>query len=447
MNSKTKAPKQTIEEKLTQRIIELIETNSTEVGLDWAKIGLRAMHNANGKPYNLMNSMLLSDAASDQGYKNTQWLTFNQVKEKGGSVKGQKSSLIVLTFPSFEKNADGSYKYDEAGEKIIRGFYRKGVNVFNIEQTGLEADKNYAFTIEENEDLELSKVTQSLVDNFPTPIEFSGQKAFYSPTRNTITLPEVKLFTSEAAIFSTAAHECAHSTGQEGWLNREGITNFDSFGSKQYAKEELIAELAAALTCMKVGSEYKVEHHANYLKSWLEALKEDPKFILNVMNDATKASDEILKYIDESTYYNQENQSEVSEDKKTEEKLKFGSGVSEEEFKRHLVGTNFEQARKTYGQSAIAALMTTDSLTADLENISGELSEDQVEFIEKTKLFISQNTSNANKLVLQLKKKIISGEFEEQMQSDFDAAMSDKTFQLVDKYKPRSKTKGNSQSM
>ena len=289
--------KMTPEERLTNSIVSLIENNQTEGSIDWVKVGLHEQHNANGDRYNSTNNLILSEEAQSRGYKNTQWLTFNQSKKLGGELKGQKSTYIVLSFPVFEKDKNsGKFIFDKNGKKIIKFFKRSGMPVFNIEQTGLEVDPKLNIDEAVLDKTELSEATEEFIKKFPVNIDWNGDKAYYNPGMNFIGMPGRDQFKNESGLFSVLAHECSHSTGHKDWLDRDGITGKHAFGSKGYAKEELVAELSAAMICSKMGVEYKLEHHASYLKSWIEVLNNDSKFIFKAMHDATKASDEVLKY-------------------------------------------------------------------------------------------------------------------------------------------------------
>ena len=287
------------EQRVTNTIIELIESNQTESGLNWVKLGSRFQHRQDGKPYNLLNSLILSEEATKSGYKNTQWLTFNQVKKLEGNVKGQKSTYIVLSFPVFEKDDSGKLILNKKGEKQIKTFRNGGCAVFNIEQTGLTPDPKFNFETLELEPLELDSMSKDFISAFPVPISFDGgNKAYYKPSDHSIHLPETEQFTSNGAFLSVLLHEATHSTGHSSWLNRDGINGKHAFGSTGYAFEELVAELGASMLCNKYGIEYKMEFHASYIQSWLKTLNNDAKAIFKASSHAQKAVNEISKYID-----------------------------------------------------------------------------------------------------------------------------------------------------
>ena len=156
------------------------------------------------------------------------------------------------------------------------------------------------------------------------PINIEHQdNAFYSISRNQITIPEKSQFKDGESWYGTAFHEMVHSTGAENQLNR--LQPQSGFGSDEYAREELVAELGSALVCQKYGMTKNLkEDSAAYLKSWLGSLKESPSFIKTTLMDVKKATSILTQRIDEVSLEIKEQQSEdvaasVSE-KDTEEK-------------------------------------------------------------------------------------------------------------------------------
>jgi antirestriction protein ArdC len=294
---KIRKDKLSSEERITNSIIELIENNETDSGIDWVKVGLRDQHNHLGKEYNELNSLILSEEANRMGYTNTQWLTFQQIKKAEGNVKGQRSTYIVLSFPLFKKDKNNKYVFDKNGDKILNGFRKGGCAVFNIEQTGLTIDPKFNVEDIKLDKVELSVMTKSLIEDFPVEVYFSGNEAFYNPNLNFITLPKKDQFVSEEALISVLLHEMSHSTGHKDWLNRDGINGKHKFGSTGYAKEELVAELSAAMICSKLGIEYKLAYHASYIQNWLSILKNDSNYIFKASRLAKDACIEVMKYV------------------------------------------------------------------------------------------------------------------------------------------------------
>jgi antirestriction protein ArdC len=125
--------------------------------------------------------------------------------------------------------------------------------------------------------------------------------AFYSPSNDTVGLPERKRFDTEDAYHATLFHELVHSTGHEKRLNRQSITERNGFGSDPYCKEELIAELGSAFLCGQAGIvERTIDNSAAYLEGWLTRLQEDKTLIVYAAAQAQKAADFILNRTPES---------------------------------------------------------------------------------------------------------------------------------------------------
>ncbi len=124
-----------------------------------------------------------------------------------------------------------------------------------------------------------------------------GDDAYFSISKNEIVIPEKKQFKSGESFYSNLSHEMAHSTGAENQLNR---LKPSSFGSKEYAREELVAEMSAALVSQRYGmSKVVKEDSLPYLKNWLDSLKEEPAFIKTVLQDVKKAAGMINQHIDQ----------------------------------------------------------------------------------------------------------------------------------------------------
>jgi antirestriction protein ArdC len=107
-------------------------------------------------------------------------------------------------------------------------------------------------------------------------------------------MPHTDLFESVEKYYSTLFHELGHSTGASTRLNREGVVNIDYFGSHQYASEELIAEMTAAMLCATTGIELQVEHSAAYIDHWMERIGRDHKLLMSAASAAQKAADCVL---------------------------------------------------------------------------------------------------------------------------------------------------------
>lgn len=238
------------------------------------------------KAYRGINVMLLGSA----GYECPHWATYNQLKSIGGMVKkGEKSSPIVFWSKTSYKDKDND---DEERQSFILRYY----NAFNLEQVdGIEVP----VTVPPEEDDTFTPIEKAerLVERIPNrcPIKSGGSKAFYSPYRDFVMMPDAKAFYSPEEYYSTLFHELAHSTGHTSRLNRFKDNKSDSKGTKGYAREELRAELASCylMNDLKIKTTVTEENSVAYLQSWRQRLIDDPTIIMATAGKAQEICDYI----------------------------------------------------------------------------------------------------------------------------------------------------------
>ena len=265
---------------VTARIIAQMEQSLIPWHKPWIATG-KAVSHATGKPYSLLNQMLLGRPG--------EYLTFRQCQEAGGKVKkGEKSSLVV--FWKWIEQED-----EETGEVKEIPFLRY-YNVFHINQCEgitprhpLPVMPNGAASHE---------AAQSIIDDYIARegvhlVHQHGDRACYRPSTDEVVLPLRSQFSSTAEYYSTTFHELAHSTGHESRLNRLNHAAF--FGTQEYSKEELVAEIGAASLVNHSGLETStsLRNNAAYIQNWLKVLKDDKRFIVSAAGKAEKA----VKYI------------------------------------------------------------------------------------------------------------------------------------------------------
>ncbi|MCV3371732.1 zincin-like metallopeptidase domain-containing protein [Campylobacter lari] len=242
------------------------------------------------KPYNGINSINLML----QNYNDPRWLTYKQAQSINAQVrKGEKSTLIQ--YWQFSEIVD---KLDEEGNIITN---EKGeVEQIEVKLENPKVFFAYVFNAEQIENMPKLEQKQE-IDNFKTIkeaqkilndskaiIHHQGNRAFYNVANDTITLPMKENFLSEGAYYATALHELGHWSGHESRLNRD--LNHP-FGSKEYAKEELRAEIASFLFNGKIGLDYDPGQHLSYIDSWVKILEDKPHEIFKATSDATKIVD------------------------------------------------------------------------------------------------------------------------------------------------------------
>lgn len=285
-----------------------------------------------GRPYTGSNAFLCQIHTTMEHYRMPVYLTIKQIRDAGGMIKKGEHSIPIFKWDLRIKDKDGkklsesdyrNMTKEEQAECTVRP-YLKVYNEWNIDQTNLEeVNKEKYDTIlkrfksEPIKD-EVGMYKNEAFDNllkeqsWVCPIEYEkfNESAFYSPKRDQIVVPSKKqfnisntpedVFKDGMEFYGTTIHEMAHSTGHESRLGRDGIVKMDQFGSDQYAKEELVAELTSALIGNAMGFDSRIrENNIAYLQNWIGSLKKDPKFLKSVMSDVNKSSKMVLEHIDE----------------------------------------------------------------------------------------------------------------------------------------------------
>jgi antirestriction protein ArdC len=192
------------------------------------------------RPYRGVNTFLLALARSKAGYESNYWLTFKQIETLGGSVKGQRSEMVVFWKLLEKPTANPTAEKDTDYIPMLR-YYR----VFNIDQvTGINKP-----TAGELPAFEPIAEAEAIAGKYQAEIAVThgGTRAYYQPSTDSINMPERQTFDGAAEYYSTLFHEFTHSTGHESRLNRPGIIETHYFGDEIYSKEELVAEMGAAM--------------------------------------------------------------------------------------------------------------------------------------------------------------------------------------------------------
>jgi len=267
-------------QEITNRIIEQMEGGVIPWQKPWVSSG-SCISYATGKPYNLLNQMLLGRPG--------EYATFKQIQQAGGYVrKGEKSSMVV--FWKWLEQED-----EETGEKKEIPFLRY-YNVFHIDQCeGLKARHVEPLPQIVNPDQQAEDIIRNYLSASGVKLAHQeGNRAFYRPSTDSITLPLQAQFKATSEYYSTAFHEMVHSTGHKSRLDRLEKTAF--FGSEAYSKEELIAEIGAAALVNHAGLEtaHSFRNNAAYVQNWLQVLRNDKRFIVSAAGKAEKAVSLIL---------------------------------------------------------------------------------------------------------------------------------------------------------
>jgi antirestriction protein ArdC len=236
------------------------------------------------KEYRGLNVFTLAS----QGYPSRFWLTFNQTSKLGGKIrKGEKSSPVIF----WNVGEEGEIVTSDGKQDTSRRFLLRYYNVFNFAQTG--GIDIPASLLQETRTNDAISTCEQIIANMPNPPAFEqSYKAWYSASSDVVGMPARGLFHSSEEYYATQFHELAHSTGHAKRLHRENFDNPVAFGSDSYSKEELIAEMTAAMLCGIAGIEQKtLENSAAYLKTWIARLKSDSRLIVSAASHAQKAAD------------------------------------------------------------------------------------------------------------------------------------------------------------
>lgn len=269
---------------VTNRIIEQLDNGIIPWRKPWTGVQGGAYSGATGKPYSLLNQMLLIKPGA--------YFTFNEISKRGGKVrKGEKSHMIVF----WKMLTVEESRNVETGESETRTVpILKYFNVFHIDQCeGISAEEFKP--TEHTANPAADKVISQYISRENLTLKHvKGDKAYYSPAFDCVVLPLLEQFTDTAEYYSTAFHELTHSTGHSKRLNR--LTATAHFGSEIYSKEELVAEIGAAALMNYTGIETAkaFRNSAAYIQSWLRALQNDKRLIVSASGAAAKAFDYII---------------------------------------------------------------------------------------------------------------------------------------------------------
>ncbi len=273
-------------EMVTERIINQLEQGIVPWQKPWTGIRSGAYNRISKKSYSLINQLMLKHDG--------EYATFKQWESLGGHVrKGEKSEIVVFwkITPIEETKEDGT---KEVKQIPLLRYY----NVFHISQVeGVEP-----LTEDEREQIEPIEKAENVLHDYWTREDIkvehkAGDKAYYSPTRDMICLPLFEQFTDTSEYYSTAYHESVHSTMKESRCNRaeDRKGKLVAFGSNEYSKEELVAEIGSAniLNILGIETRKSFSNSAAYIQSWISVLQNDVKFIVSASSKAEKA----VKYI------------------------------------------------------------------------------------------------------------------------------------------------------
>ena len=293
---KAGAQQQDIYERITNLMIERLQEGRIPWKQPWGHSEFHPKNYVTKRPYSGFNALLLAFSYTQPFY-----LTFNQVKELGGAViKGSKSLPVVYYDRTYYLKSTGQKITSDEARLLPRDAYTakpfmKYYNVFNVSQVeGIEFD----LPIPKTNDIPIIDTCERIWSRMPgrPKLITKGQQACYVPPLDQIWMPHRELFHQAEGYYATLFHEMIHSTGHSLRLNRKEVTEAIRFGSCDYSKEELVAELGSCFLMSHAGCENQItmDNAAAYINGWISKLQSDPKFLLEASGKASRAVEFIL---------------------------------------------------------------------------------------------------------------------------------------------------------
>ena len=302
--------KTNVYEMVANKIIEMVESEGI---LPWHKpwkmsnrmsddaIFGEARSWANGRYYRGVNQFVLGFVG--------QWATAKTIFDNGGHIiKGAKATPVVFWSFMVKDEKTGKIRpFDENKDKdedkipFLRyiNVFKIGRDTTDIEEKDFSSKKKDTTNIEET--FNADEYAESIISKYVSreTIDFSNtinsNRAFYAPFADKVVVPNKSSFENESEYYSTTFHELTHSTGAKNRLNRDGIVKNDGFGNEKYSKEELVAEMGAAMllhiTNLNIPTTFT--NNVAYIQGWLKQIKEEPKILVFAASQAEKA----VKYI------------------------------------------------------------------------------------------------------------------------------------------------------
>ena len=325
----------TMAEKAIDRFAQMMVTRLEEMkGQQWEKGWIDGGGRTQGLPQNLSgrrysghNDFFLQLHTAINGYDAPVYATYKQIRDAGATVNKGEKAMPVIYWNISHKDENGQKISDEAFDAMTKAEQAKvktipimmGYYVWNLQQTNFAEVKPEQYAkvtgqfkaphVADTKGMYESKEFDAMIDKQAWVCKIKnveGAGASYSPSKDEITVPmkaQFKIHDTPEEVYkdgmeyySSIAHEMAHSTGIEKRLGRDMEGHF---GDPKYAKEELVAELTAAMVGNTMGFDKRIlDNNAKYVDGWMDTLKKEPRFILSVMADVNKASKMILDHVD-----------------------------------------------------------------------------------------------------------------------------------------------------
>ncbi len=278
-----------------EKLIEMYTNSLKEEQLPWRKRWISGT-NINGvtkSEYKGVNQLLLSLVAANRQYDDPRWLTYVQIQKNGYKLKNAKGQGVPIEFWSiYDKKNKKRIDFSEY-ERIIEchdedkdnyAIFCNSTYVYNAAHIdGLPKLK----INKEMENVKIPSFIKNLFNNLGVKYTEEGNRAYYNTSTDEIVLPNRKKFIDKYSYYATQLHELCHSTGHTKRLNRV----MESNDKKDYAREELIAEISSSFLMQKLGVKASAEHydnHKTYIQSWIEILEDKPNELFKAINESNR---------------------------------------------------------------------------------------------------------------------------------------------------------------
>lgn len=293
MDNGTKTNRKSLYAEVTSRVITELEEGRLPWVQPWdsAACGCTMPHNAGtGRRYSGINVLILWAAVIEGRYSSQRWLTYRQAQAAGGNVRRGERGTVVCYADRFTPKDEAARAQDEDRDARQIAFLKR-FTVFNVDQCE-RLPESLTSAPELPAEIDIIPRVQALIRTSGADFRIGGGEAFYAPGADFVAVPPPAAFAERINWYRTALHELGHWTGHSSRLDRN---QRGGFGSADYAREELVAEMASAFACASLSIEPTVRH-ADYIGSWLAVLREDEKAIFQAASAASKAADFLLRF-------------------------------------------------------------------------------------------------------------------------------------------------------
>ena len=292
-----KPDRQSLYGEVTTRIIAELEEGRLPWVQPWDSSRCPCMmpcNAASGRAYSGINILILWCEAAERQFTSQHWLTYRQALAAGGNVRRGEKGTVVCYADRFTPKDEAEKAAGDDREARTIAFLKRFV-VFNLDQVEGLPERLMAEPGVPDPVMQIAEVDR-LIAASGADFRIGGDEAFYSPAQDYVQVPPQAAFHDPVNWFRTALHELGHWAGGKARLNRDMS---GKFGSAQYAREELVAEMTAAFSCASLGIQPTVRH-SDYLGAWLEVMRADEKAIFRAASAASKAADFLLAFAEDA---------------------------------------------------------------------------------------------------------------------------------------------------